>query len=333
MAIVTVVRRTRADEESGRSDLLASSVVGRAAPLAAAVAVASGAGVAGGILVAAAGVANGQPIAGCIALGASLAGCGLVYAGVAAVAVQLVENARTASVGDVTAAASWLSWPKSAGLGATRPRLRPGQLGRADAVRAGGCGSAGGGQDVAGPPGSGACAVSRQAGPGRKRPTGQPTGTRHSLATRPAHRLGGRIHRLRRDHGQHRGKCRGSTGQQPAIAGRAGQARRCGRVDRHLPGRHRQPRRAGRRRLRDLGCPADELGGIGGSARPGAGRQRRPDQMDVGSPAVRAARPGAGAGRGRSGGRAHPRCTDRRRRRGGWNRPCPRCWFRHLQRW
>ena len=130
MAIVTVVRRTRADEESGRSDLLASSVVGRAAPLAAAVAVASGAGVAIGILVAAAGVANGQPIAGCIALGASLAGCGLVYAGVAAVAVQLVENARTASalsaavlavgfglraVGDVTAAASWLSWPSPQG--------------------------------------------------------------------------------------------------------------------------------------------------------------------------------------------------------------------------
>jgi ABC-2 type transport system permease protein len=125
MAIVTVVRRTRADEEAGRSDLLASSVVGRAAPLAAAVAVASGAGVAIGILVAAAGIANGQPLPGSIALGASLAGCGVVYAGVAAVAVQLVENARTATalsaavlavgfglraVGDVTAAASWSSW-------------------------------------------------------------------------------------------------------------------------------------------------------------------------------------------------------------------------------
>jgi ABC-2 type transport system permease protein len=97
MAIVTVVRRTRADEESGRSDLLASSVVGRAAPLAAAVAVASGAGVAIGIQVAAAGIANGQPVPGSIALGASLAGCGPVYAGVAAVAVQLVENARTAT--------------------------------------------------------------------------------------------------------------------------------------------------------------------------------------------------------------------------------------------
>src|SRR5664279_4871583 len=239
MAIVTVVRRTRADEESGRSDLLASSVVGRAAPLAAAVAVASGAGVAIGILVAAAGIANGQPVPGSIALGASLAGCGLVYAGVAAVAVQLVENARTATAL--------------------------------------------------------VC---------------------HSLAARPGHRLGGRIHRLRRDHGHHRGKCGGSIGQQPAIAGRAGQVGRRGRVDRHVPGRHRQPRRAGRRRLRDLGCPPDELGGIGGSARPGAGRQRRPDQMDVGSPAVRAARAGAGAGRGRSGGRTHPRRTDRRRRWG-----------------
>ena len=125
MAIVTVVRRTRADEESGRSDLLASSVVGRAAPLAAAVTVATGTSVVIGILVAAAGIKNGQPVPGSIALGASLAGCGLVYSGVAAVAVQLVENARTATalsaaglaigfglraIGDVTAAANWLSW-------------------------------------------------------------------------------------------------------------------------------------------------------------------------------------------------------------------------------
>jgi len=125
MAIFTVIRRTRGDEEAGRTELLASCVVGRAAPLAAAVIVAGGAGVLIGILVTAAGIGYGQPVAGSLALGASLTGCAFLYAAVAAVAAQVAESARTAtamsaallavgfalrSVGDVSTGAPWLTW-------------------------------------------------------------------------------------------------------------------------------------------------------------------------------------------------------------------------------
>ena len=125
MAVFTVIRRTRADEEAGRTELLASSVVGRAAPLAAAVIVAIGASLGIGVLTAAAGLANGQDAVGAVAFGGAMAGCGVVFAGVAAIAAQLAESARTAvgiacaavgvtyalrAVGDVNASLSWLTW-------------------------------------------------------------------------------------------------------------------------------------------------------------------------------------------------------------------------------
>ncbi len=125
MAVFTVIRRTRADEEAGRTELLASSVVGRAAPLAAAVIVAIGAALAIGVLTTSAGLANGQDALGSIAFGGAMAGCGLVFAGVAAVAAQLAESSRAAvglacaavavgyglrAVGDVESSLSWLTW-------------------------------------------------------------------------------------------------------------------------------------------------------------------------------------------------------------------------------
>lgn len=125
MAVFTVIRRTRADEETGRTELLASSVVGRAAPLAAAVVVAVGASLAIGVLTTAAGVANGQEIAGSLAFGGAMAGCGVAFAGVAAIAAQLAESSRTAvgmacaavgatyalrAVGDVNTSLHWLTW-------------------------------------------------------------------------------------------------------------------------------------------------------------------------------------------------------------------------------
>lgn len=126
MAIFTVIRRTRADEETGRTELLASAVVGRAAPLAAAVTVAVGASLTIGVLSALAGIGNGQDALGSIAFGAAMAGCGLVFAGVAAITAQLAENSRTAigiacavlagcyglrAIGDVRPAAlGWLTW-------------------------------------------------------------------------------------------------------------------------------------------------------------------------------------------------------------------------------
>jgi ABC-2 type transport system permease protein len=125
LAIFTVIRRTRADEETGRSELLASAVVGRAAPLAAAVTVAVGASLTIGLLTAFAGIGSGQPALGSIAFGAAMAGCGLVFAGVAAIAAQLAENSRTAvgiscavvagcyglrAIGDVQDSWGWLTW-------------------------------------------------------------------------------------------------------------------------------------------------------------------------------------------------------------------------------
>ncbi len=125
MAVFTVVRRTRGDEEAGRTELLASAVVGRAAPLAAAVIVAAGASFAIGILVAAAGIASGESTTGSVLFGGALAGCGLTFAGVGAVAAQIAETSRTAvglassvlavtfalrAIGDVQPGLHWLTW-------------------------------------------------------------------------------------------------------------------------------------------------------------------------------------------------------------------------------
>ncbi len=125
MSIFTVIRRTRADEETGRTELLSSAVVGRAAPLAAAVTVAIGASIAIGVLIAVAGIGSGESAAGSLAFGAAMAGCGLVFAGVAAVAAQLAESSRTAigiacsvlagtfalrAIGDVQGSLSALTW-------------------------------------------------------------------------------------------------------------------------------------------------------------------------------------------------------------------------------
>lgn len=125
MAIFTVIRRTRGDEEAGRTELLASAVVGRAAPLAAAVLVAGAASLAIGVLVAAAGIGSGESTTGSVLFGAALAGCGLTFAGVGAIAAQIAETSRTAvgmacsvlaatfilrAVGDVQPSLHWLTW-------------------------------------------------------------------------------------------------------------------------------------------------------------------------------------------------------------------------------
>jgi ABC-2 type transport system permease protein len=96
MSIFAVVRHTRAEEESGRAELVRSAPVGRHAPTVAALVVAVAADLVAGAAIAAALVAIGLPAAGSIALGAALAACGVVFAGVAVVAAQLTTGARTA---------------------------------------------------------------------------------------------------------------------------------------------------------------------------------------------------------------------------------------------
>jgi ABC-2 type transport system permease protein len=125
MTLLVVIRRTRAEEESGRAELIAAGAVGRLAPLGAALALAGSASVAIGLLTCLGGLASGQPIAGSVLLGAAFAGPGLVMAAVAAIAAQLVESARAAmglaggalavifslrAVGDTISGAGFVSW-------------------------------------------------------------------------------------------------------------------------------------------------------------------------------------------------------------------------------
>ncbi|WP_299449947.1 hypothetical protein [uncultured Serinicoccus sp.] len=96
MAVLGVVRSTRAEEEDGRTELLRSGATGRHAPLVAGVLVTLLACAALGVAVAASMTAVGEPVAGSVAFGAGLALVGATFAGVGAVAAQLTASARTA---------------------------------------------------------------------------------------------------------------------------------------------------------------------------------------------------------------------------------------------
>lgn len=127
MNVLTVTRHTRAEEEAGRLELVGSTVVGRHAPLTAALVVVLSADAVLAVLVAAGLVGLGLPPSGSIALGLALAAAGAVFAAVTAVSAQLTESGRTASgiasaalglsfllraVGDSATedGPTWLSW-------------------------------------------------------------------------------------------------------------------------------------------------------------------------------------------------------------------------------
>ena len=96
MSMFFVGRHTRGEEQSGRSELIGAAPVGRHAPLTAALIVVTSAQVLLGALVAFTMLGLDQPSAGSLALGASLTGVGLVFAGVAAVAVQISQTTSAA---------------------------------------------------------------------------------------------------------------------------------------------------------------------------------------------------------------------------------------------
>ncbi len=125
MAVFTVTRHTRAEEETGRLELLGSAVVGRYAALTAAVVVAAGASLLIGLATSLGLVGAGLPAAGSFVLGFGIAGTGLAFTAVAAVAAQLTEFARSANgfatgalgvafllraIGDSTPSVRWVSW-------------------------------------------------------------------------------------------------------------------------------------------------------------------------------------------------------------------------------
>jgi ABC-2 type transport system permease protein len=96
MSMFLVGRHTRAEEESGRDELLRASAVGRYAPMTAAVLVASLANLVLGLLVSISLTAYGLAAADSFGLGLGVAACGWVFTGTALVAMQLTASTRSA---------------------------------------------------------------------------------------------------------------------------------------------------------------------------------------------------------------------------------------------
>lgn len=127
MAILTMIRHTREEEESGRRDLLGATVVGRNAPLTAALLVTSGVGLVVGLVCAVGMIGLGLESGGSIAFGTGFVAMAVVFAALAGVAAQLTQGAGAARgiamgalgaffllrmIGDGSSAdgLGWLSW-------------------------------------------------------------------------------------------------------------------------------------------------------------------------------------------------------------------------------
>lgn len=135
ISLLTVIRHTRAEEEAGRRELIGSTVVGRNAPLYAALLVTCAADLLLGLLTASGLLGAGLPAAGSVAFGLALAASGWVFAAAGGVAAQLTENAGSARglglgalgvafvlrlAGDSAGedgATGWLSWLSPIGWG------------------------------------------------------------------------------------------------------------------------------------------------------------------------------------------------------------------------
>lgn len=137
MSVLVVVRNSRANEDSGQAELLASGVLARASRLAVAVLMAALASVALGVVCFLVTVLCGGDLLPTLILSAGFTASGLMFAGVAAVAAQLGSDARTASgiavatLGvcyvlrgylDSSSAPDWVTWLTPLGwLEETRP--------------------------------------------------------------------------------------------------------------------------------------------------------------------------------------------------------------------
>nr|BFE73569.1 hypothetical protein GCM10020092_068700 [Actinoplanes digitatis] len=94
MSMFLVGRHTRAEEETGRAELLRSARVGKRAPLAAALSLAALANLAVAVLVFAATAGTGLPVGGSLLFGLATAAVGITFAALTALAAQVFENAR-----------------------------------------------------------------------------------------------------------------------------------------------------------------------------------------------------------------------------------------------
>ncbi|NEE00112.1 ABC transporter permease [Phytoactinopolyspora halotolerans] len=108
MSLQLVARHTRAEEQSGRAELVRAGVVGRHAQLAAALTIAAGANVALALTLSGVMAANGYAGADGLLFGAGIAAVGMVFAGITALTVQVTEYARTAT--GIAGAALGAAW-------------------------------------------------------------------------------------------------------------------------------------------------------------------------------------------------------------------------------
>ncbi len=97
MSILLVVRHTRAEEQTGRAELVRASVVGAKAPLTAALILAVITNALVAVVITALMVAAGHGGGGSFLLGVSVAAGGLAFAGLAALTVQLTQFSRAAA--------------------------------------------------------------------------------------------------------------------------------------------------------------------------------------------------------------------------------------------
>jgi ABC-2 type transport system permease protein len=97
MSTLAVVRHTRQNEETGRSEMIGATVVGRQASLTAALIVVVAANAVLAALIALVLAGNGEPVAGSVAAGLAVGAAGVAFAAFAAVAAQVAGSARGAN--------------------------------------------------------------------------------------------------------------------------------------------------------------------------------------------------------------------------------------------
>jgi ABC-2 type transport system permease protein len=125
---LTVIRHTRTEEDAGRRELIGATVVGRHAPLAAALAVTFLADLVLGAIMTLGLIGYGLPATGSVAIGMSYALAGWMFGAIGGVAAQLTEGAGAArglalgalgaayllraagDAGGTDGSMSWLSW-------------------------------------------------------------------------------------------------------------------------------------------------------------------------------------------------------------------------------
>jgi ABC-2 type transport system permease protein len=133
LAILLVIRHTRAEEEAGRLELVGSTVIGRHAPLAAALVVTVATNAVLGVLTALGLIGSGLPASGSVAFGLAWASVGIAFASVAAITAQITTSARAAiglamsflgvvyvlrAIGDTSdGGLTWLRWLSPIGWG------------------------------------------------------------------------------------------------------------------------------------------------------------------------------------------------------------------------